>query len=208
MFRRNKDDTDAKQGEGAEGIDAPPLKPFASKGTHTPAKPPTRAPNLSGSQASAAAPKRPVDIPSVPTRLDRHRPGEGDSKRLVVGRDIRLSGEITACERLVVEGHVEVALTGARLIEVAPSGVFKGSAQVEDADISGHVDGDLTVSNKLTVRAGGKISGSVRYGSIIIEAGGEVSGDMQALDVPPRPVHLQPETSTDDEEAGEDSGEE
>jgi cytoskeletal protein CcmA (bactofilin family) len=200
MFRRNKDDGEAKQGEDANGIDAPPLKPFASKGTHTPSKPPTRAPSLNGGPASAAAPKRPVDIPSVPTRLDRHRPGEGDSKRLVVGRDIRLSGEITACERLVVEGHVEVALTGARLIEVAPSGVFKGSAQVEDADISGHVDGDLTVSNKLTVRSGGKISGSVRYGSIIIEAGGEVSGDMQALDVPPRPVHSAPETAADTEE--------
>lgn len=200
MFRRNKDEGEAKKGEDANGIDAPPLKPFASKGTHTPSKPPTRAPNLNGGPAGTSAPKRPVDIPSVPTRLDRHRPGEGDSKRLVVGRDIRLSGEITACERLVVEGHVEVALSGARLIEVAPSGVFKGSAQVEDADISGHVDGDLTVSNKLTVRSGGKISGSVRYGSIIIEAGGEVSGDMQALDVPSRRVHSDAETSEESEE--------
>lgn len=177
MFRRNKDN-----GDDDGGIDAPPLKPFASKGTHTPSKPPTKAPNLNSSGASAANQKRPVDIPSVPNRLDRHRSGESDSKRLVVGRDIRLSGEITSCERLVVEGHVEASLAGARLIEVAPSGVFKGSAEVENADISGHVDGELVVSNKLTVRSGGRISGSVHYGSIIIEAGGEVSGDMHALD--------------------------
>ena len=182
MFRRNKDN-----GDDDGGIDAPPLKPFASKGTHTPSKPPTRAPVLSNSGASAASQKRPVDIPSVPTRLDRQRPGEGDSKRLVVGRDIRLSGEITSCERLIVEGHVEVSLAGARLIEVAPSGVFKGRAEVEDADISGHVDGELIVSNKLTVRNGGKISGSVHYGSIIIEAGGEVCGDMHALAALARP---------------------
>ncbi len=106
---------------------------------------------------------------------------------MVVGRDIRLSGEITSCERLIVEGHVEVSLAGARLIEVAPSGVFMGRAEVEDADISGHVDGELIVSNKLTVRNGGKISGSVHYGSIIIEAGGEVCGDMHALAALARP---------------------
>mgnify|MGYP002725569633 CR=1 FL=1 len=200
MFGRNKDkDGKDKKAEDAGNIDAPPLKPFASKGTHTPAKPPTKAPNLNGGPQSAAAPKRPVDIPSAPSRLDRHRHTEGDSKKLIVGRDIRLSGEITACERLVVEGHVEVALTGTKLIDVAPSGVFKGSAQVEDADISGHVDGDLTVTNKLTVRAGGKISGSVRYGSIIIEAGGEVSGDMQAPDAPPKPAPFEPEPSADEE---------
>jgi cytoskeletal protein CcmA (bactofilin family) len=206
MFRRNKDNGENKQDEDTSSIDAPPLKPFASKGTHTPTKPPTRMPNLNGGGSNTSAPKRPVDIPSVPTRLDRHRPGEGDSKRLVVGRDIRLSGEITACERLVVEGHVEVALSGARLIEVAPSGVFKGSAQVEDADISGQVDGDLTVTNKLTVRSGGKISGSVRYGSIVIEAGGEVSGDMQALDAPAKPAPAQPETTAEAGEPDQDSG--
>ncbi len=47
--------------------------------------------------------KGPSIFLSVPTRLDRHRPGKGDSKRLVVGRDIRLSDEITACERLVAQ---------------------------------------------------------------------------------------------------------
>jgi cytoskeletal protein CcmA (bactofilin family) len=200
MFRRNKDN-----GEDASGIDAPPLKPFASKGTHTPSKPPTKAPNLGSNAASPASQKRPVDIPSVPSRLDRHRPGEGDGKSLVVGRDIRLSGEITACERLIVEGHVEVSLAGARLIEVAPSGVFKGRAEVMDADISGHVDGELIVSNKLTVRSGGKISGSVHYGSIIIEAGGEVSGDMHALEVPAKAASLEIEMAADKDDKDSDS---
>ena len=176
MFRRNKDSDDNDSSE-----DAPPLKPFASKGTHTPSKPPAKVPNLNNGSAFIASQKRTLDIPSMPNRPDHLRPGNNDSKRLVVGRDIRLSGEITACERLVVEGFVEVSLTGARLLEVAASGIFKGSADVEDADISGHVDGELIVRNKLTVRRGGRISGSVHYGSITIEAGGEVTGDMHAI---------------------------
>ena len=189
MFQRDKNNANKQKGDNNGGIDAPPLKPFTSKETHAPTKPPTKASNLAGDPSNASPPKRHADIPPAPNRpshLDHYRQGEADSKRLVIGRNIRLSGEITACERLVVEGHVEVALTGARLLEVTSSGVFKGSAQVDEAIISGHIDGDLTVNNKLTVRAGGKICGSVRYGSIIIEAGGEVSGDMQALDTAPK----------------------
>ena len=189
MFQRDKNNANNKQGDNNGGIDAPPLKPFTSKETHAPTKPPTKASNLAGDHSNVSPQMRHADVPLAPNRpshLDHYRQGEADSKRLVIGRNIRLSGEITACERLIVEGHVEVTLTGARLLEVTSSGFFKGSAQVDEAIISGHIDGDLTVNNKLIVRAGGKICGSVRYGSIIIESGGEVSGDMHALDTAPK----------------------
>ena len=182
MFQRDKNNKNKKAGENNSGIDAPPLKPFASKGTHTP----TKVPILSGGGSNTPMPMRHINVSSIPNRhnhLDHPHQSESDSKRLVVGRNIELSGKITACEHLVVEGRVEVTLAGARLLEVAASGFFKGSAKVDDAIISGHIDGDLTVSNKLTILSGGKISGSVNYGSIIIEAGGEVSGDMRALEV-------------------------
>ena len=182
MFRRDKDNASNKQGDNKSSIDAPPIKPFTSKGTHTP----TKVPNLAGGNLSIQTPVRHINVSSIPNRhnhLDHPYQRAADSKRLVVGRSIRLSGEIVACEHLVVEGHVEVTLNNARLLEVAASGIFKGSAQVDDAIISGQIDGDLTVNKKLTVLSSGKISGSVRYGSIIIEAGGEVSGDMQVLDM-------------------------
>ena len=182
MFRRDKNNAKDKEGDTKESIDAPPIKPFTSKGTHTP----TKVPNLTGGSSSMPTPVRHINVSSIPNRhnhLDHPHQSEADSKRLVVGRNIKLSGEIDACEHLVVEGNAEVTLSKARLLEVASKGVFKGSAQVDDAIISGQVDGDLTVNKKLTVLSSGKISGSVRYGSIIIEAGGEVSGDIKAIDV-------------------------
>jgi cytoskeletal protein CcmA (bactofilin family) len=111
----------------------------------------------------------------------RPRPGVAESKKLVVGREIRLSGEITACDKLVVEGQVEASLSDARVIEVAPTGYFKGDAQVNEADISGRYEGELIAKDKLIVRSSGRISGSIRYGRIVIESGGEISGDMRAL---------------------------
>ncbi|MDP6787309.1 MAG: polymer-forming cytoskeletal protein [Rhodospirillales bacterium] len=180
MFRRDKDDGDDKKApddDGDKDIGTPPLKPFSTRGTHGPAKP--------AAQPGAARPNIPrqvSEIPSAPRRGDRGRPGQSEGNKLTVGRDIRLKGEITACDKLVVEGRVEASLTDARVIEVAPTGYYKGDAQVDEADISGRFEGQLMARDKLTVRAEGRISGSIRYGSIVIESGGEVSGDMRTLD--------------------------
>ena len=51
--------------------------------------------------------RRAADIPPAP--MPRGDGAQYDPKTLIVGREITLSGEITACERLLVEGKVEVA---------------------------------------------------------------------------------------------------
>ena len=68
------------------------------------------------------------------------------------------------------------------MIEVMPTGFYKGSANVQEADISGYFEGSLVATDILTIRKGGRISGSVRYGKIVIESGGEISGDMASLE--------------------------
>ncbi len=192
MFRKKKGETE-KSGQGSDNgdadISAPPLKPFTRKGTHTPSKPPASA------SFHPDIPRRsPPEIPGIsPRRSERPLTGNQDSKQLMIGRDIILSGEIISCDRLIVEGRAEVAIEGANMIEVAPSGFFKGSADVEEADISGRFEGKLIARSQLIVRAGGRISGTIRYGRIVIEAGGEISGDMSAL-----------ESVTPDDGAGED----
>jgi cytoskeletal protein CcmA (bactofilin family) len=172
-----KKNQDAATEPQNEQIAAPPLKPFSRKGSHVASKPPiSYQPDIS---------RRIPDITGLTTGRKEHAMsvGDSDSKRLVVGRDIRLSGEISACDKLVVEGHIEASLPGARAIEVSSTGYFKGSADVEEADISGHFEGELVARDRLVVRASGRISGTIRYGRIVIESGGEISGDMQALSV-------------------------
>lgn len=180
MFRKKQEngngtstpDSGRTEGNGGD-ITAPPLKPFSRKGSHMPSK------TGSGSAALRQdVPRRGIE-PS--RRYDRLRPGESESKKLTVGREICLSGEITSCNKLVVEGRVEASLNDAHAIEIAPTGFFKGRAEVIEADISGLYEGELVAREILTLRSGGRINGTVRYGRIIIEAGGEISGDMRAL---------------------------
>ncbi|HEX6958124.1 MAG TPA: polymer-forming cytoskeletal protein [Ferrovibrio sp.] len=104
-----------------------------------------------------------------------------DPKVLLIGREISLSGQITACDKVIVEGKVEAQLTDSRFVEVSESGQFKGSAEVEEAEIRGRFEGRLSVRGRLLIRGSGKVSGEIAYGQIEIECGGEISGTVQTV---------------------------
>lgn len=104
--------------------------------------------------------------------------GHGIESRLTVGPNIKLKGvEITDCDTLVVEGSVEATMDS-RVIEISERGAFKGSAEIDIAEIRGRFDGDLTVREKLTIFSTGKVSGRIRYGKVVIEEGGQLSGEI------------------------------
>ena len=99
--------------------------------------------------------------------------------KLIVGPNIKLKGvEITDCDTLVVEGFVEATMDS-RVIQIAERGAFKGSAEIDIAEIRGEFDGELTVRQKLVIYATGKVSGKIRYGKVVIEEGGQLAGDVQ-----------------------------
>jgi len=92
---------------------------------------------------------------------------EGESK-LTVGPNIKLKGvEITDCDTLVVEGSVEATMDS-RVIQISERGSFKGSAEIDIAEIRGQFDGNLTVRQKLVIYSTGRVTGRVRYGKVVI----------------------------------------
>ena len=105
-----------------------------------------------------------------------------NTNRLNVGKNVKLKGGVVTCDVLSVEGKIEASLPSASEIEIGSGGYFKGKAKVTNADISGDFEGELQVKEILTIRKGGVVSGTVRYGKIVIEAGGKISGDMQSFD--------------------------
>jgi cytoskeletal protein CcmA (bactofilin family) len=106
---------------------------------------------------------------------------KNESKRLIVGRGISLDGKISFCDRLVIDGKVEAELEECHTVEVTENGTFKGAAEITGAEISGHYDGSLTVRENLLIRGTGRVSGTVRYGRLHIEDGGEINGDVKSL---------------------------
>ena len=114
--------------------------------------------------------------------------GERKEAKLVVGPDIKMKGvEVSDCDTLLVEGRIEATLD-ARVLEIAEKGVFSGSVAVDNAEIHGRLEGELTVRKQLVVHGTGRLSGKVRYARIKVEEGAELSGEISVLDGKPPPA--------------------
>ena len=132
------------------------------------------------SQPVAPAPVAANTAPT-PSTPDEHKSERKESK-LVVGHDIKIKGvEISDCDTLVVEGRVEATLDS-RVLEIAEHGVFQGTIAVDQAEIRGRFEGEITVRKQLIVHSSGKVSGKIRYAKIKMEEGAEIAGDLAVLD--------------------------
>jgi cytoskeletal protein CcmA (bactofilin family) len=144
-------------------------------------------------EPAALPPSSPQPPPATPPSAPRPtaqpagvEPGaargeEGGGSKLIVGPNIRLKGvEIDACDTLVVEGRVEATMVS-RTIQIAESGAFSGTVDVETAEIRGTFEGEMTARKKLVIHASGRVSGKIRYGKMLVQEGGEMSGDVAAL---------------------------
>ncbi len=127
---------------------------------------------------------------------------------LTVGAGIQLTGEITNCQTLIVEGHVEGSAKSG-VLQIADGGAFAGEAEIDIVVVSGKFDGTLTAAERLVIRSSGRVSGTIRYAAIAIEAGGRISGDIQVIegkaastaypaDVEPAPADRAPQSGPED----------
>jgi cytoskeletal protein CcmA (bactofilin family) len=158
----------ARPPEPVRAADSPPVpaRRAVTEPIGIPVSPPTPT-------AVEAAPPPPV----LPTR----RNSDSEVRKLTVGREISLSGEIASCDTLIVEGSVEASLQNCRDVDIADTGLFKGSASIDSADVRGTFEGNMLVRKRLVIRAGGRVTGTIRYGQLEIELGGQISGDVQAM---------------------------
>jgi cytoskeletal protein CcmA (bactofilin family) len=123
-------------------------------------------------------------VPSEPVTRAEPRPAADERKeaKLVVGPQIKIKGvEISDCDTLVVEGRIEATLDS-RVLEITEHGVFQGTIAVDNAEVHGKFEGELTVRKQLIIHATGRVSGKIRYAKIKVEEGAELTGDLQMLD--------------------------
>jgi cytoskeletal protein CcmA (bactofilin family) len=100
---------------------------------------------------------------------------------LTVGCNISLQGKVRGCAMLYIEGTADVKVKDCGALVVSESGCFNGTAVVGSAEVAGQVNGNLTCTGRLVLRATGRIKGKVRYGALAIETGGDLAGNVAAL---------------------------
>ena len=189
MFSRKKPETEDRKMSDAPDDLGIPMKPARGPGQGASVAPLGRAPTPVPARPGepprpAGEPPRPADAgprpAGTPAPVPVPRRNDADLRKLIVGREISLSGEINSCDKLIVEGSVEANLQNCHEVELAESGLFKGSATIDEIEVRGRFEGNLSVRKRLLIRATGRVSGTIRYGQIEIECGGQISGDIQA----------------------------
>lgn len=137
----------------------------------------TSSSGLSGAGAGSPL-AQPAASPAAPKATSSASDSSGS--KLTVGPNIKLKGvEITDCDTLVVEGTVEATMDS-RVIQISENGAFRGSAEIDIAEIHGEFNGTLTVRQKLVIYSTGKVNGKIRYGKLVVEEGGQLAGEIES----------------------------
>jgi cytoskeletal protein CcmA (bactofilin family) len=175
-----------KQGifnRGSQSNGRPPVQsarpPITPLNASSPSTPSAIAPGHLAAIESATLPAS-----GAPEARPSHAPTKSDANsgsRLTVGPDVKLKGaEILNCDTLIVEGRVEATMDS-RVIQISANGSFSGKVGIDVAEIYGEFEGDLTARSQLIIHGSGKVNGKIRYGKILIEEGGELSGDIASI---------------------------
>ena len=157
--------------------------PVLAAGTRTPIAE-RSAPQANPADTPApSAPAAPTTTTTDASGAEKANEGFG-AARLIVGREVKLKGaEILDCDTLVVEGRVEATMDS-RLIRIAENGSFAGNVSIDVAEIHGRFEGELTARSQLIIHATGRVSGTIRFGKLVVAEGGELNGEISVIAAP------------------------
>ena len=185
-FNRRDGTPDPRSGAKA------PLKPAHYDPPETPARAAAAASTRPSMPSAPAAPGTTATAIVVPALTDAVAPAKiattaalpiaAAGSTLSVGINICLKGvEISNCDALVIEGQVE-ATVHSKTMQIDKPGTLTGTALIDIAEVHGEFSGELTARTRLVVHGTGRVSGTIRYGQLIVAEGGELTGDVKRLD--------------------------
>jgi cytoskeletal protein CcmA (bactofilin family) len=110
--------------------------------------------------------------PSVPLPHSKYQ------GKASIGEGVHVKGDVHDCSQVDVHGLMEGEIEADILI-IHEKGRVKGVVKAGRGEIHGEVDGDVTISGRLEIRATGLVSGAVNYGELSVEAGGRITGQLE-----------------------------
>lgn len=138
--------------------------------------------NASGEETdvSATAQVTPPPRPRPSTgKVDAALAGINGDGLILIGKGTRIIGEISDCTMVEIQGVLEGKLL-ANTVVIREGGGFKGSLQVDQAEIHGVMEGNAIVNDLLDIRSTGTVAADLAYGRLSVEAGGQMTGNILA----------------------------
>ncbi|MGC9158031.1 MAG: bactofilin family protein [Terracidiphilus sp.] len=99
-----------------------------------------------------------------------------------IGKTVMIRGEVKGSEELIVDGRVEgtITLSESRLT-VGPNAVVAADLSAKDILIMGQVQGKITASGRVELRAGSRVEGDVRAFRLAVEDNAVFRGKVELV---------------------------
>lgn len=94
----------------------------------------------------------------------------------LIGNGTGIVGDINSNGDMRIDGSLKGNITISGKLVVGPSGNIEGNVQCQNADVSGEINGRITVNELLSLKASAKVLGDIVTGKISIEPNASFTG--------------------------------
>ncbi len=136
-----------------------------------------------------------------PEETDRNRPAPGvpmpppmrqdpprtEAKTAVIGPHVRIQGELSADEDVVIEGRVEGKIAVTKSVRVGNNAQVNAEVKGQSVVIAGRVVGNVTAVERVEILPTGSLEGNIRAPKIVIAEGAQFKGSVDMGGKPPAP---------------------
>ena len=106
-----------------------------------------------------------------------------DERRVAawIGRALRIEGRIVSEENLTIDGQVDGTIeVGNHNLTIGAGATVKADLTAKSITISGTVNGNLTASERIDLRASASVFGDIAAPRLVMDDGAVVKGKVQA----------------------------
>jgi cytoskeletal protein CcmA (bactofilin family) len=94
----------------------------------------------------------------------------------IIGAGTEIQGDITTTGDIRIDGKLTGNFSSNQKLVIGQSGVIEGNIKCKDCDISGKVNGNLHLSELLTLKSTADVTGDIVTNKILIEIDAQFSG--------------------------------
>lgn len=95
----------------------------------------------------------------------------------VIVEGSKIEGDFYAESNLRVDGKIIGNVKCSAKVVLGTSGSIQGTLSCQEADLEGHVEGDVAIQDILTLRSSAKIHGNISTSRLTVEDGAEFTGN-------------------------------
>ena len=104
-----------------------------------------------------------------------------ENSSLIIGEGATIKGEIVEENEITVQGNVDGDIQCKDLI-VGKTGSIKGKIKADTLYVEGSVEGEINIKELLKLMSSSYVSGKITYGSLQINDGGKLIGELELKD--------------------------